>query len=149
VSRYQYHACERCGCPGVETAYRFCGRCELERRRTTGACTVETREPGSDDVRPVRCVHCREDIPSGTVCRGCVELLAELGADEPSPTPASPAPERNGYWLYHDAKRQGDLQAVMDYGHEHGYPKMMKNWSRAMVAQANQARKAATRGAAH
>jgi len=140
VSRYQYHACEHCGCPGVETAYRFCGRCETKRRGL-----AEAREPGSDD-RPVRCVHCRVVIPSGTVCRGCVALLAELGADEPESPPAHP--ERNGYWLYHDAKNAGDLQDVLNYGHVHGYPKMLKDWSRAMIAQAQQARTAATKGGA-
>ena len=148
MSRYQYHACERCGCPGVETAYRYCGRC------------AAVREPGSDDVpAPRRCIHCRGVIPSGTVCPSCIRLLAELGGDGDCPqvgkadgkadhsisssaSSASSADSsaHNGYWLYHDARKAGDLDAVIAYGREHGYPKMLKDWSRVMVAQANQAR---------
>ena len=87
-----------------------------------GLAEEPTREPGSDDGR---CVHCRGVVPSGTVCPSCVVLLELHGREDvpmlpptPAPVPApAPAPEHNGYWLYHDARQQGDLQAVIDFGH--------------------------------
>ncbi len=126
----RYHNCERCACPGVEREFRYCGRCNI-------VLLQSHREPGCDDQR---CVHCRGPVASGRVCASCVTLLAELGSDEPETEP-----EHNGYWLYHDARRRGDLDQVVAYGREHGYPRMMKDWSRLMVSQANQARQAATR----
>ena len=157
MSRYQYHACEHCGCPGVETAYRYCGRCEGKRR---GLTTELTREPRSDDDRPVRCIHCRRQ-GADRVCPSCVVLLAELGAEDSTTesterprkgsgnpdlpcqsvsSVVNPPPEHNGYWLYQDARKAGDLDQVIAYGREHGFPKMLKDWSRGMVAQANRAR---------
>jgi len=160
MSRYQYHACERCGCPGVETAYRYCGRC------------AAVREPGSDDVpAPRRCIHCRSLGTKGSVCPSCQDLLAWHGgglsadgkadekadnssnkksvclsassADSSLPSSADSS-AHNGYWLYHDARKAGDLDQVVAYGREHGFPRMMKDWSRVMVSRANQARSATT-----
>jgi len=66
-----------------------------------------------------------------------------LGADEPE----SP-PEHNGFWLYHAAVKRGVLEWFQSFGTDHGYPSNMTKWSRAMTAQAVEARKAATKGAA-
>jgi hypothetical protein len=59
----------------------------------------------------------------------------------------TPAPEHNGFWLYHAAVKRGALDWFQSFGTDHGYPSNMTKWSRGMVALAVKARQAATKGA--
>jgi hypothetical protein len=149
VSRY--HTCDRCGRPGVESQYDVCGACA---------------------GKPFhRCVHCRGVITNGTVCASCVELLALHGGEGDRPrikkadrktdestvkdsksvfssassADSSPPHEHNGFWLYHAAVKRGVLDWFQSFGAAHGYPSNMTKWSRGMVSQAVQARKAVNR----
>src|SRR5208337_2891955 len=117
-----FNNCARCGCPGVERGFVCCGRCNVVLLH-----------------QAQRCIHCRGPVDSGRVCPSCAVLLAELGEDstterteEPRkgsgdpdlpcqsvPSVVNPSPEPNGYWLYHDARRAGDLDQVIAFGREH------------------------------
>jgi hypothetical protein len=122
-----FHRCQGCGDPGVEPQFSFCGHCAA-----------------------ATCVHCRRK-GRGEVCPSCFELLAWHGGEGLPPVPvpaAAPAPEHNGFWLYHAAVKRGVLEWFQSFGTDHGYPSNMTKWSRAMTAQAIEARQAATRGAA-
>jgi hypothetical protein len=57
--------------------------------------------------------------------------------------PAAERPARNGGWLYRQAEKKGALQWFLDYGHDHGYPRRLVDWSELMVARALDARRAA------
>ena len=125
-----YHRCQGCGCPGCEPQFAFCGHCAT-----------------------ATCVHCRRK-GRGEVCPSCFELLAWHGGEgippvpAPAPAPApTPTPEHNGWWLYHAAVKRGVLEWFQSFGTDHGYPSNLTKWSRGMVAQAVEARKAATKGA--
>src|SRR5208283_1446932 len=102
-----HHACDGCGCPGVERGWKYCG-----------SCTV-LLEGIEDDVKPT---------PPPTPAR-------EPGCDD-----VKPKPRHDAKWLLWAANKRGCLRFFQAFGHEHGFPRNLLQWSPGMVAIAVEAK---------
>lgn len=97
-----------------------------------------------------RCIHCCEVLTRDLValrvrtCGRCAVLLSELGDTvvEPPREPGSDdvrKPRRDGKWLAWAARKRGQFPFFHDYGHAHGFPRDIRQWSPGMVEMAVQA----------
>ncbi len=113
-----FHCCQSCGRPGVEPGYSFCGHCSA-----------------------ARCHHCRR-TGRGEVCPDCLELIADIGADdyvepparEPGSDDIKPNPRHNARWLLWACNKRGRLRDAQAIGRERGFPRNMLRWSIEQVA---------------
>ena len=139
----KFCCCQSCGCPGVEPGYSFCGHCA-----------------------DARCHHCRR-VGRGEVCPDCLELIADIEANdhiEPPPQPArepgcddrpafttvitcerehgaapNPKPVRDGRWLAWAAAKRNKLHWFHDYGQMCGFDRDIRRWTPDQVEMAVQA----------
>jgi hypothetical protein len=126
LNRY-YHSCAGCGCPGVETEFRYCSRCEILLDGLEDVTVpppaeapppvLATREPGCDDR------------PAFTTIIAC-ERVSSL------------KPKKDGKWLVWAANKRGCLRWFHTFGVQHGFPRNINQWSRVMVAMAVKAKMA-------
>ncbi len=92
MSYHGFHACEACGCPGVERGYKFCGACSTLLagidQPDPPAREVESEAARRERFHAARVAHVKQEWE-----RGRRQLLARgLNEDERDPSWSRPQP---------------------------------------------------------
>ncbi len=127
-----YRHCRHCGdFVPHDAPSAICGRCACRPVAERGQ-----RQPGDDDDRkPGRCIHCLAPVTApAEVCKSCLELIADIAADEYVKPPPS-NPRHNARWLLWACNKRGRLRDAQTIGRERGFPRNMLRWSVEQVAE--------------